>query len=254
VFVLTSLLLAVAIAGDAPSPLPSNPFTLEPLPRASALPVIGSTRTKPVCTALRRAVKPALESAMRNDATYGAIRKNVFDYVVRDDEQARDLHLVQMDRKVDELVKSTDALDAALRDPSLRPAAQTVRPADGKTLHGLRSTLEAVLAAQRVQLDVMSGFVETERARRFGKLDESAQGMQNSVSPAGLSNTLSAPAVTGFLNDEKDVFAALKHPTVNGLADGSKLDRDFADIAAFTAKREAAATQAVVEAVSGCRP
>jgi len=42
--------------------------------------------------------------------------------------------------------------------------------------------LEGVLAAQKVQLDAMSGFVETERMRRFGTLSESEQNMQRFTS------------------------------------------------------------------------
>ncbi len=252
VLVLSMLLLALAAPGASPNPAPTNPFTLDPLPRATTLPVIGTTRSRPVCTAIRRAVKPALEAAMQNDATYLVIRKNIYDYVVRDFDQSRDLHLMQMDRKVDDLVKSTDALETALQDPSFQPAG-TVRPEDAKALHDMHDTLKGVLAAQRVQLDVMSGFVETERARRFGKLDESQQAMQDAIAPTLQTTGVPLPTITGFLNDESSVFSSLKHPTVNGLADGHKLDHDLGDIAAFTARRETVATRTIVDAANHCR-
>lgn len=242
-------MLVLALASPSPHPLPTNPFNLNPIPRATSLPIIGTTRTRQVCTAIRRGVKPALESAMQNDAIYGGIRKKIYDYIAKESEQTRDLRLMQMDAKVQDLVKSTDALETALKDSSFVPGPK-VRPEDVKTLSDLHDSLSGVLAAQKVQLDVLSGFVSTEQARRFGKLDESQQAMQSATAPQP--NMTFAP-LTGFLRDKQDAFSTLKNPRVSGLSSAVKLDRDFGDISSYTAKREAAATRTIVQAAAACR-
>jgi hypothetical protein len=247
--VLPLAFLILALASPSPLPTATNPFNLDPLPRPSALPIIGTTRTKPVCTAIRKAVKPALQSAMQNDAVYGGMRKKIYDYVLRDSDQVRDLRIVQMDSQVQTLVKSTDALEAALKDPSLVPAANA-RPQDAKSLRDLHESLGGVLAAQKVQLDVLSGFVETERARRFGTLDESQRGMQQST---GQANGPTPAPITGFLRDKDDVFASLQHPVATGMAGAMRLDRDLGDISAETTRRETVATRVIIAAAATCQ-
>jgi hypothetical protein len=213
--------------------------------------VIGSTRSHAVCTAIRVAVKPALESAMKNDQVYGSMRKTIFNYVARDSDQAKDLRIVQMDKEIADLVKSTDSLKDATESYAFRPAPST-SPEEAATLKNVQAKLKSLLAAQKVQLDALSGFVETERARRFGTLDESQQAMQSATAPTGNVGSTPSP-VTGFLNDSSQSVIA-QHDTPTGLFGANRLDRDLGDIAATTTHSEQAATKAIIQAVGLCRP
>jgi hypothetical protein len=239
----------------APKPAPTNPFTLDPItPGPTTLPIIGTTHAKPLCTALRKAIAPAVQAAMKNDATYKALRSKIFDYVVKDPDEARDLHLMQMDRAVDGLVKSTDELEDALKNPALEISA-TTSPADAKTIRELKGSMSAVLAAQKVQLNAMSGFVETERMRRFGQASETEQQMQNAVNPNVLVNgamATSAP-MTGFLRDSSQIGVLPEHQTVKSLHDAHMLDADLGDIAAVTQHNEEIATKVIVPATDRCK-
>jgi hypothetical protein len=254
--VLGAVLLAAATPAPAPKPAPTNPFNLNPIPPpAPSLPVIGTTRAKPVCTAIRRAVAPAVAAALKNDKTYGTIRTQIFDYVVKDSDEARDLHLMQMDRQVDAMVKNVDALESALKSSALDIPA-TAKPEDAKTLRELRATLANVLVAQKLQLNTMSGFVETERMRRFGQLSESEQNMQRSngpniAQPGG--GPLQTPTpISPFLRDQQNPYNP-QHPEPKGLNDGHLLDRDLGDISAFTTKYEDLAAKVIIPAANSCK-
>jgi hypothetical protein len=249
---LGALLLALASPAPVPKPTPTNPFNLNPipLPSPSSLPIIGTTRAKPVCSAIRRAVAPAVEAAMKTDHTYGVVRKKIFDYVVKDTDAARDLHLTQMDRDVDVMLKSVNALEDALKSPAL-DVPGNAKPEDAKTLRDLKKTLSGVLAAQKGELNLLSGFVETERMRRFGKLTENEENMRRAVAPSG--NVTPMP-MTGFLRESGvmiDPTRRDKSPT--GLNDGHMIDRDLGDVAAATSRLEEAATKVIVPAANACK-
>lgn|GEM_PF-2338040 len=254
---LGALLVGLASPAPAPKPTPTNPFNLNPVtppPNAMPLPVIGTTRAKPVCTAIRRAVAPAVAAALKNDQTYGGLRKNIFDYVVKDSEEARDLHLTQMDREVDGMVKNVNNLEDALKSSALDIPA-TAKPEDAKMLRDLKTTLTGVLTAQKTQLNAMSGFVETERMRRFGKLSETELNMQRANMPT---NTLPGGGqptpipVSGFLRDTQNTFNPA-HRTVTSLNDAHLLDRDLGDIAAATGRYEDAASKVIIPAANSCK-
>ena len=256
--VLAAFFLAVASPSPAPAPrpTPTNPFNLNPIPLATTLPIIGTTRAKPVCTAIRRVVAPAVVAAMKNDKAYADVKAKIYDYVLRDSEEARDLHLTQMDHQVNDMVKNIDDLEAALKSPLLDIPA-TAKPEDAKTLRDLRTTLHGVLAAQKFQENALSGFVETERMRRFGQLSESEQNMQKATGPnvvqPGGGGALQTPAPLGaFLRDTQTTFNP-QHRVANGLHDAKLLDQDLNDIAAVTSRYEDAATKVIVPAANACK-
>jgi hypothetical protein len=252
---LGALLVGLASPAPVPKPSPTNPFNLDPVPQSTAvpLPLIGTTKAKPVCSAIRRAVAPAVTAAMKNDQVYGGLRKTIFDYVVKDSEQARDLHLMQMDRKVDDMVKNVNALEDALKSPAF-DIPGTAKPEDAKTLRDLKRTLTNVLVGQKTQLNAMSGFVETERMRRFGQLSESEQNMQrangSNVAPGG--NLQTPMPISGFLRDTQTTFTG-QHTTVVSLNDAHKLDRDLGDIAAFTTHHEEQFSKVIIPAAASCK-
>lgn len=248
-----------AAARPAPSPEPSNPFTLEPgPPRPLPLPVIGSTKSRAVCTALRQAVAPAVTAAMRTDKAYADLRKSLYDYLVYETETSRDLRLMQMDRNVQAMVKSTDDLDKALASHAFDVPANA-SSADSQAMTAMRSTMRGVLEAQKVQLDAMSGFIETERMQRFGTPSEGENAMQNAtasdvrnpVNPGLTGGGQSTPSPSyGFLKDSNTI---LKNPTSKISLDQARvLDHDLADIAAYTAKREDAASKVIIPAANLC--
>ncbi|MDB5071087.1 MAG: hypothetical protein JWM87_2198 [Candidatus Eremiobacteraeota bacterium] len=239
-----------------PKPAPTNPFNLDPVtpaPFSSSLPVIGTTRAKPVCTAIRRAIAPAVAAALKNDQTYGGLRKKIFDYVVKDSEEARDLHLMQMDREVDVMVKNVNTLEDSLKSSTL-DIPPTAKPEDAKALRDMKTTLTGVLAAQKGQLNAMSGFVETERMRRFGKLTESEENMRraNSAADSGPRAGQTPIPITGFLRDTQNTFNP-QHRAASGLNDGHLLDRDLGDISAITTRYEDAAAKVIIPAANSCK-
>lgn len=246
--VLLLSVLLLAVASPAPKPAATNPFTLAP-GTPSPLPVIGTTRSKPVCTALRTAIVPALNAAQRNDAAFATNRAQIFDYIVKDSGPARDMRLIQMDRRVDEMVKHVKALDTATKSAALtNPKAS---PEEAKHLKALREGLQGMLIAEKVQLNAMSGFVETERMRRFGQYDESMQQMQRAIG-GGSANQPTPEPLTGFLNDTNRMVLP-QHQTATTLGDAHLLDRDLGEIKAFTDARETQATKAIVAAADSCK-
>lgn len=248
-----------AAARPAPSPEPSNPFTLEPgPPRPLPLPVIGTTKARAVCTALRQAVAPAVTAAMRTDKAYADLRKSLYNYLVFESETTRDLRLMQMDRNVQAMVKSTDDLDKALASHAFDVPANA-SSADSQALVGMRQTMRGVLEAQKIQLDAMSGFIETERMQRFGTPSEGESAMQNATGSdirnntnSGLTaNGMATPSPSyGFLKDSNTILKI--PPSKISLDQAHLLDHDLADIAAYTAKREEAASKIIIPAANLC--
>ncbi|HTW83202.1 MAG TPA: hypothetical protein VMD91_03915 [Candidatus Sulfotelmatobacter sp.] len=249
-----AIVLAVALAATpAPKPTATNPFTLDPI-QSTPPPLIGTTHNRPLCSALRTVVAPALQAAMATDASYKVVRAKIFDYVVKDNDASRDLHLLQMDREVDHMNDQVEKLKNAVDDPLLIPAA-TASSEDQKSIKDLKTTLNGILQAQKMEESIMSGFVETERMRRFAQPSETQQQMMNSMQPnlpAGAYPTM--PPITGFLNDQKTSVADIgQHQVAVSLHDAHKLDDDLGAIQSYTGRWEDAATRVIVAAAARCR-
>jgi hypothetical protein len=233
-----------------------NPFTLDPNSPATPLPlpVIGTTRTRAVCSALRQAVAPAVAAAMTNDKAYQGFRKWLFDYTVKATETSRDLKLMQMDREVQATVKSTESLENALNSHAF-DAPPNATSKDAETMAAMRKTLRGVLEAQKIQLDAMSGFVETERMGRFGRNSEQQDAVKAATGPETgnlrpSSGATPAPS-SGFLRDSSLVFK--QPPGSITLDNAHNLDKDLANIAAYTAGREDAASKVIIPATNLCK-
>jgi hypothetical protein len=256
VLVLAALVVALATPPPAPAPAPTNPFNLNPIPASSALPIIGTTRSRAICSAMRRVVAPAVAAAMKNDKTYDGFRKNLWDYTVYGTEASRDLKLMQMDRTVQSMVKSVDDLETTLNSHLFESPANAA-PKDSQALAAMRQTMRGVLDSQKVQLDVMSGFVETERMSRFGRMSESEANLARSNGPeqGSAANRPSALATDApsyaFLRDSSNVF---KTPAGKISLDvAHNLDHDLADLAAVTSKREDNASKVIIPATQLCK-
>jgi hypothetical protein len=256
VLVLSVLLVALATPAPAPKPAPTNPFNLEPVPVRSQLPSIGSTRSRPICTAIRIAVAPAVKLAMQNDQTFAGFKTTLYDYTVKETEGAKDLRLMQMDRTVQTMVKSIDELEKAIGSPGL-DIPRTATPNDSDTLLKLRRSLRGIVEAQKVQLDAMSGFVETERMGRFGRQSETESQMSRATGPDVGTNPLvpgsqaTQPPSSGFLRDSSMVFT--RPPGHIALDDARLLNKDLSELQAFTGKREDAASAVIIPAANRCK-
>ena len=160
---------------------------------------------------------------------------------------------MQMDRQVDAMVKNIDALDVALKSSVLDVPANA-KPEDAKTLRDLRASLANVLVAQKFALNAMSGFVETERMRRFGELSESEKNMRNALGPnIAPGGQMQTPAPLGaFLRDTQQTMNP-NHRVANSLSDAHLLDRDLGDISAFTTKYEDLAAKVIIPAATSCK-
>ncbi|MGD0053064.1 MAG: hypothetical protein ABSD03_14780 [Vulcanimicrobiaceae bacterium] len=250
---LAIVLILLLAATPVPQPTATNPFTLQPI-QGTPPPLIGTTRSRPLCSALRTVVSPAIQAAMTTDRLYSVLRGRIFDYVVKDSDSARDLHLMQMDHQVDLMVKQIDALETALKDPLLAPTNAS-GPEDQKSLKDLKTTLTGILAAQKTEESVMSGFVETERGRRFAQPDESTQAMLNAIQPAQTAGSYPTnPPISGYLNDQQATNVAIsQHQVAASLHDAHKLDDDLGDIQNYTSRWEAAATKAIIPAAGRCK-
>jgi hypothetical protein len=258
------LVLVAALAATpapAPKPAPTNPFNLNPIPRTSPLPVIGTTRARPVCTAIRQAIAPAVQAAMKNDQLFSGFKTGVYDYTVKETESSRDLRLMQMDHGVQDMVKSVDVLEKAVNSPALDVPA-TATPQDAATLRKTRTALQAILNAQKTQLDAMSGFVETERMSRFGRKSETEQAMANATGADfgsnqqsyGPNSQQSDSSGNGFLRDYNSVYKKNLSAGSMSLTTARLLDQDLSDLQAFTTKREDAAALLIVPAARTCSP
>lgn len=253
-----ALLLALATPVPKPSPQPTNPFNLNPIPAptSTALPIIGTTRSRALCSSMRKVVAPAVLAAMTSDKTYEGFRKSLYDYTVNATETSRDLKLMQMDRTVQSMVKSVDDLETALNSHGF-DAPPNATAKDAETMATMRKTLRGVLDSQKVQLDAMSGFVETERMSRFGRLNETESALQRATGPdTGASMGQVSPNATpnpgyAFLKDSSVIFKTPRGKI--SLDDAHNLDRDLGDLAAVTAKREDAATKVIVPATQLCK-
>jgi hypothetical protein len=156
------------------------------------------------------------------------------------------------------MVKSTDTLEKAINSTGL-DVPQTATPDDSATLLKLRGTLRGILTAQKVQLDAMSGFVETERMSRFGQLSETERAMRNATGPdIGSSDAYqpypqqTQPPSSGFLRDTSTIF---KQPAGTITLDNARLlDKDLTELQSFTTKRENAATATIIPAAKACSP
>lgn len=265
--VLSVLLLALASpapAGARPAPVPTatqapNPFTLDPDPGATPLPRrIGGTRSRAICSALRQAVAPAVAAAMTTDKQFGVLRKDVYDYTINSrDTAGGDLRLMQMDNKVQSMVRSTDELDRAIKSNAF-VLPRSASSEDQTKVAQIRDALKGVLTAQKVQLDAMSGFVETERMRRFGDATEAEKMILKSVgrpdsggstSQTGLDPELSTPHA--FLRDTGKTFKS--PPGRLSLDDAHNLDHDLDDIQKFVNRRGDAAAKLIIPATNLCK-
>jgi hypothetical protein len=258
--VLVLAALVLALVSPAPKPTATNPFTLDPIPAGTPLPLIGTTRTRALCSAMHRVIAPAVAAAMGSDKTYAGFRTSLRDYLITATTSSRDMKITVMDRTVQSMVKSVDKLETTLNSGDWQPPANAAAQ-DKAALANIHQSLAGVLAAQKVQLDAMSGWLETERARTFGQMSETENQMRNSMNPASPAPLpiVSDPMSPDLVNNDtsyafkRDSSTFFQGKPGNSLAQANNLDRDLGDIAHFTSQREAVAAKVIIPATNLCK-
>ena len=156
-----ALALVAFVLGANPAPAATKKPV--PAPTATPLKTIEHLYVKPLCTALRRSVGPAIRSILQNDHSIAVSRPLFQDYVrstSSGSQGAVDMDVMRLERLIDPLVKNTDEIDRLLGDPVYRRKPQTD---SDKQLLQMRAHLKAVLEEQKRALDLVSGFVDTEQ-------------------------------------------------------------------------------------------
>ncbi|HEX3469361.1 MAG TPA: hypothetical protein VHT05_14870 [Candidatus Elarobacter sp.] len=174
---IVSVMLAVAAT---PTPEPPNPFTLtSPTPAPVALPVIGRTRSRALCTALRRSVLPAIDVATKNDVQFAGARQSFYKYYIQNDEgPGKDFILFKLDQTtIATMQNNLQSYKGLLADPAL--VVQAYRnPDDIHMLEDLKKKAEVLRAAQDLEINMLNGLMETERMNRYQKPSELEQKMK----------------------------------------------------------------------------
>jgi len=217
-----------------------------PTPAASTLPEIGRTRaTRTTCAVLRELVQPSLAAAQRADKRFEESRPLLASYVKKVDEKdpTRSFLLHRIESAYLALVDQRLAISRALGDP--RVSAEVTDP----ELLTLRRALQVIEDGQIAQLNTLG--IWTMKARlEYGR--DSLGGDEGPFDPragnpfaGGDPNPLYAP------RDPRDPQATLGL-TGDGATDARRITAFTADVAAFNANREAAATRAITAMTVGC--
>jgi len=154
--------VALALAGAsviAPSPSPAPP---------SPLPVIGTTHSRPLCTAVRQSIAPAVMALMRVDGGLVTARKTLHDLAQNaGDPQAtmkyegntsNDMQRMRLAALARAMSRDLELVKVSLAGLPQRPAAGS----DDRDVEQLRARLAAVAARQQDAVNAVGGLVETE--------------------------------------------------------------------------------------------
>lgn len=217
-----ALATALALLAASPEPQPTNPFNLNPV---SPLPVIGTTRSRSLCTALRRSVLPALDASKKNEATFVAGRGLIYQYTIQNEGPGKDFKLFQLDQKtITAMEANRTAFDRFLADPALVPRGAR-NPGDAALLERLQGQIRGLREAQEREINALSGFLETERMSRYRKRSETEEAMRSAVG-AG-----SAPTIAGDEKVMRDYAIYFNDPRGSiSLANARAIDDDLAAI------------------------
>jgi len=241
-----AVLAALVLAALAPSPEPTNPFTLTPV-SPSPIPLIGTTRSRQICTAVRRSVLPALEHAKSNDVHFSGARTSFFKYYVQNEGLGKDFILFKLDQTtLVAMKKNLDAYDTLLGDPALIARAYQ-SPDDARLVTDLKARATVLRAAQDLEYEVLSGLLETERMNRFRQPSETEQSMRVALGTDQLGQASGDEKVIEQYYDTFHGVAGLK-----GLASARAIDTDLETLQSISGKAAAALTQSADGALKRC--
>jgi hypothetical protein len=239
--------LLVAVASPVPAPTDTNPFTLTPASPPPVLQTIGRTRSRALCTGLRRSVIPALAVAKKNAESFTSARGLIFKYTVQNEGIGKDYALFRLDQTtLVQMQKNLDAFDKLLADPAL-VAQGSVNPEDQRLVVELKKRATLLHDVQNAQINVLSGFLETERYNRY---------KQPSELEASAQHALGTDVLPGAAGDQKiltDYYNYAHDPRgTNQLANAHAIDEDLGSIAAVATKSASSVDTLAMDAIHAC--
>jgi len=240
-------LLTTLLAAAVPSPEPTNPFTLTNTPAPVPLTVIGGTRSRQLCTALRRSVLPAVDVARKNDVQFGGARNYWFKYYTQNEGLGKDFILFKLDQTtLVSMQKNLDQYDKLIDDPAL-VARGYQNPDDVKLVSELKARAKVLHAAQDLEIQILSGLLETERMNRYRKPSETEQSMKVAL------GTDQLPAASG---DEKTIEQYYDYfhgvAGLGSLGTAKAIDRDLGVLQDIHQKSANTLQQTVADAQKKC--
>lgn len=239
--------LMIAAMTPVPEPTATNPFTLTPASPRPQLETIGRTRSRALCTGLRRSIVPAIGVAKKNAVSFTDARAIIYKYTVQNEGLGKDYQLFRLDQKTLVTMQSNlDVFDRFLADPALVPQA-SVNPDDQKLIAELKRRTKLLRDVQNAQINVLSGFLETERYTRFRKQAE----LEGEASHA-----LGTDALPGATGDQKiinDYYNYAHDPRgSNQLANARAIDDDLGSVAAVAKKSADSVETLATDALRAC--
>ena len=241
-------------AGAAPTPAPATSVPTPP-------PEIYHVISRPLCTALRKRIGPAVGMILQNDQTIKKGPPLFGDYNWAEGygtDASRNLTLMRMSNLVGPLANNIIAIKNQLSDPELFPTHP--QTADQQAAVDLKNKLLNALGPQETSLDIINGFVETQNLADLQHRDE---GLIKSMSQPDV-NTIQGTATPGpFQNkDQAGINGAEPDPyfidpaQVPGLTLGYNTTTRLRDALQWTEKetatRETTAAQAMTTAIRSC--
>ena len=187
----------LALAQTA-TPLPTSPPSSSGRP-----PEIYHTTVRPLCSALRSKIMPAMAMMMDNDkkiAESPALFKEYSLGQFAKSDAQRSLALVRLSNLVIPIADNAIAIEKLLNDPNVFPPNE--RTSDDKQKNELKKQLLASLAQQEASLDIINGFVETQNLadmqhEGFGFLNAIASSDSSKSPNSALSNIAPTPDPLG---------------------------------------------------------
>ncbi len=254
-----------AVATAAPTvPSAATPAPLD----LKKIPVIVRIVSRPLCSALRTNVGPAIEKLLQNDHAIAASPPLLQEYNLALGEGAqgsgrRQIVLLRTENLVDPLSNSLLAIKRLLADPRIFPLHPAT--ADQARLLKLKKRLDAAIAGQEVSLDIINGFVTTQQ---LGDMQHNGFGYIKAISGSEMTNNGGLPSATPnplYVNSKQAGLQQtpgsptfIDPATIPGLTLGynpiSHLVSALKWTQAYTAKHEHAVATSVMSAVHDCAP
>lgn len=175
---LPSLVVAVLLAA---APVGHAKRAPVPVPTATPLKEIVHVIARPICTALRRSIGPAVGHVLQNDKIIAA-SKPLFANYARDhaassgNDAAENLDVLGLENLVRPMVNNVAEIKRILGEPGAFP--RFAHSDQEKQVLAMRAQLRAVLADQESALDLISGLVDTQQ---LGQLQASGSELAKSM-------------------------------------------------------------------------
>jgi hypothetical protein len=171
--------LAAAVLAAVLAAMGSPAFAQHAKPKPTTNPSLGTpppeiihVYSRPLCSALKGTIAPAIGMMMQNDQTIAKSPPLFQDYVKAAFENqgsaadegaspAQNLAVLRLENLVTPLVNNILAIQKQLEDPSV--FAKVPRTDDDEQLAKLKAQMLEALASQQAALDIINGFVDTQQ-------------------------------------------------------------------------------------------